>query len=1235
MPHYDSLKYLVKRDGVSQKQRRPAALDPSFVKLDERKLEDFLVFATEYSKKIKFFNLKNIPEGNWEGFWNSDPTIVIAAITKTNPLPSKRAIDRIFSLPPTIEGLENSIGQILDIAKKIDYWFKNIKRGASLHVEIRRLIMANFEGFLPGLATLEKTAETFIEDYPIFDQDKYFGFSPEWGFDPEATELSANLNLLRPKAVIDEENPFKCDQSITDKQKLEAAYQLLKELFTNVYNVYFQIIQLSSTHFQQSLTRKDHPPHIALFISFLRLFINVQEDLNQMTKRHLDFYYRGVLGLKPKDIIPDKVHLFFELAKNRLEHSLEGGIRFRAGKDALGNDLFYALDKPSVFNVATVESLRSLCLEKSPDDEERTIGLKAAPVANSEDGLGTPIKDEEKPTWFTMGSTKMPNATLGFALASNELLLTEGIRTIAVHVHTNNPIAVIKNTFNIYLSGEGEWINANSLDTLNVKPFANDTGENGFSIELQLDVDTPAILPFDKDGLEEELGTDLPVMKVLFSTEKSANKEIFKDLLNLVVEKITLEVNVTGLTQIMAFSDEGKLDTGSPFLPFTAIPKKGSSFYFGNAEIFQKNLKSVHFKINWEDPPEDFAEYYAGYENIGDGFKANVYSIGEKASTPIRLDVDGSTVDQIAILENDEETFTSTQAGDSQIAKLISGEKAENYGKGNKIGFLRMNLEDDFGHSQYQQVLTRQMLAVARFPNVVPGAWYRNTTGDLVKAGSTTTVSSFEVVIPNPPYTPSIKSISMDYTSETLTGENNGGEDIQLLHLHPFPNTYKHLKGIQGSFLVPQFKNPKSKTEIDVLVPEAGALLIGINNLQPKQSLSLLFQLVENTADAELAKPKVRWYYLKSNQWEPFRESQVVSDTTDELLTSGIVELSIPDDINKENTVLSSGLHWLKAAVSENPEAISQAINIHAQAARVTFQNNENDLAHLNQPLPAATISKLENDDSAIKGIFQLYDSFGGRPAESDLGFYNRISEHLRHKGRAITLFDYERLILEAFPEVYKVRCVNHLDDTFHLNPGHVIVSVVPDFSKLKAVDRRQPKVSLAQLERIRRFLEDRNCAFVGNQTTNYNDKPHSLHVLNPDYEKIRLDFRVRFLPEITAIEFHIEKLKTALVRFLSPWAFEDSADITFGGRVFKSVILHFVEKQPYVDYVKDFKMMHDNAIEDVNVIEAKTPISILVPAAEEKMSIIHIEDEECKMDKHLAKSGLGYQNLEDIEVNH
>lgn len=1225
MPHFpDSLKFLVKRDGVSQKQRRPEALDPSFVKLDDRKLEDFLVFAMEYSKKVNFFNLSNKPEGTWEGFWNTDPTLVIAAISKTNPLPAKLSFEQIISGSPTLEGLDKSIDQILDVAKKIDYWYKNIRRGTPLHTELRGLIMANFNEFLLELASLEKSVNKYVEGYTGYHEGSYLGFSPEWGFIHGVSIPEANWNLLIPPPEINKENTSTCSTNLSENQMLTAAYSILKNLFTNIYNVYFQIVQLSSTHLEQSLTRADHPPHIALFISFLKLFLQVQNDLNQMTKRHLDFFYKDVLGLKLKDAVPDKAHLFFELAKNRLEHSLDGGVRFRAGKDVEGNDLFYALDKTSVFNVAKVESLRTLYLEKT-EDGEKTIAIKAAAVANSQDGMGAPIEDDEKPTWFTMGSPSTPNGEIGFALASQELLLTEGTRTVSVTVKTSKDILVVnENTFHVYLSGEGEWIQASFSASKLTSPL------KGFEITFTLAPDFPPLLPFDPEKFEEELGTNLPVLKILVNSEKLKNLPTFQEFLDLNVESITLDIKVEGMAKIVAFSDDGLQDPGKPFLPFTSIPKKGSSFYIGNSEVYRKNLKKLCIKINWENRPEDLKEYYAGYE-LGDidgniDFAIIATLLGENDQVHIPFDIlNGDSNNHPYILKADEEVLVLN----SEITKLISSEKAEIYGLNNKVGFLRLDLLNDFGHTQYQQVLTRQMLAVAMFPSRVIGAWYRDTSGVLVKATSATTITiDHEVVIPNTPYTPAIKSISIDYKS-------NGSEDIQFLHLHPFKNTYQVIEKIENSSLLPQFKNPKSKTEKNILIPQAGALLIGIRDLQPKQSLKLLFQVVENTANADLGKPKVLWYYLKSNEWEPFRESEVVSDTTDQLLTAGIVEFAIPNDINMENSILPSDLHWIKAAVSGNPEAISHAIDVHAQAAQVTFQNNNNDLSHLVRPLPAETISKLENDNVAIKGIFQSYDSFGGQPPESDLNFYTRISEHLRHKGRAITLFDYERLILEGFPSIYKVRCVNHTNDTFHLSPGHVLISVVPDYSKLKAVNRLRPKVSLAQLEKIRRFLEERSCAFVSDPTNDNPEKQPSLHVLNPLYEEIRVSFTVRFLSEVTAIQFHIEKLKNDLTRFMSPWAFEDTADITFGGKIFKSVLLHFVEKQPYVDYIKDFKMMHDKANEDVNIIESKNPISILVPAIENFMNITYIYDEECATNKLVDKRGLGYENLEETKINH
>jgi hypothetical protein len=57
-------------------------------------------------------------------------------------------------------------------------------------------------------------------------------------------------------------------------------------------------------------------PHLALFLSFLKLLRIPQGRLNNLTGRHLDFYYKEVLNLSKQKAIPDRVHLIFKLAKN-------------------------------------------------------------------------------------------------------------------------------------------------------------------------------------------------------------------------------------------------------------------------------------------------------------------------------------------------------------------------------------------------------------------------------------------------------------------------------------------------------------------------------------------------------------------------------------------------------------------------------------------------------------------------------------------------------------------------------------------------------------------------------------------------------------------------------------------------------------------------------------------------------------------------------------------------------
>ena len=79
--------------------------------------------------------------------------------------------------------------------------------------------------------------------------------------------------------------------------------------------------------------------------------------------------------------------------------------------------------------------------------------------------------------------------------------------------------------------------------------------------------------------------------------------------------------------------------------------------------------------------------------------------------------------------------------------------------------------------------------------------------------------------------------------------------------------------------------------------------------------------------------------------------------------------------------------------------------------------------------------------------------------------------------------------------------------------------------------------------------------------------------MLNPLYEQIKVEFEVEFTE--TDWGYYADLLEQDIIKFLSPWAFEDGKDIVFGGKIHRSVILNFVEERDYVDFVAEFKMYH------------------------------------------------------------
>jgi hypothetical protein len=226
------------------------------------------------------------------------------------------------------------------------------------------------------------------------------------------------------------------------------------------------------------------------------------------------------------------------------------------------------------------------------------------------------------------------------------------------------------------------------------------------------------------------------------------------------------------------------------------------------------------------------------------------------------------------------------------------------------------------------------------------------------------------------------------------------------------------------------------------------------------------------------------------------------------------------------------------------------------------FENSGNDLLHLKTGIPAGTISKLVNRVQEVKSVGQPFSSFGGLSEESDAAFYLRVSERLRHKNRAITLWDYERLILQQFPEIHKVRCLNHTSGTSFLAPGHVTVVVIPDIVNRNVFDIYQPRVSRATLNKVYNYLAALSGLHV------------NLNIINPEYEEVTVSLKVRFNPGFDE-NYYQKILQDDLTKMLSPWAFERTTDLRFGTTLHQSVLISSIEKLPYVDYITDLKISH------------------------------------------------------------
>lgn len=1087
--------FLRSTDGVNQRQRALPAQHPDTIRIDERKKSDILDFLKRLSEQINFFDLNNQAQGNWLPFFEN-------------------------------------LGQVSSIRVK-----------AATTENIAAIYHNGTQGVNARL--------TGLSNGTLPDQDG---------------ESLASGDLL---LVWKQENPIENGVYIITQGSTSRPFYLQRSHFSGQsadFNGQLVAVSGGQTHARRLFTQQalnpvvgtteilyqrggtssnQRSPDRALLLAFLHLYQIQQQDINRLTGRHLAFYYENVLQMQRKKAIADKVHAVFELNRNADPVRLPAGTLLDAGKTPEGlYNRHYALDNEIVASQAVVEALKSSYTELSPGGKKIVYKTEDATLVKSVTGTGFRPFGEGQLNLSPEAKT-MTEAKIGFAIASPNFYLEEGERKVWVSLRLQASSAIPPaNAYEISITGAEGWMRPSFI--------VRELSSTSLGFEISIPAAIGPVVAFDELLHGTGFATAFPV----FRCELLPHAFPLETLSTFAIAGVDLKVEALGVSRLILQNDEALQDPANPVLPFGNQPLIQSNFYIGSPEIFSKSVKSLSLNLEWQDPPSDFEEHYRAYGAADiPGFGNNIFT------SDLYLLAGKNWKTRLLFAQS---LFSPQGTGEPRRLQVLPGvmeDRLHNSGYYRNpampeytafdprlaTGFVKLVLTgptradlnnlpayapfEGFGHKSFTKVYTRQAIALGQFqpPGNPPE-------------------------LPNEPYTPVLKSVSMDYTAGDSFSPSmpNGVEQFFSLDIFGV----HELGAFETARIVPK-------------IPENGALYIGMAHASPPQLLSMLFQISDGSAPGNilLRSSELKWSYMAGDQWKAIAPADIAEDSTNGLQRSGLVRLTLGADATSNNTSINSGLYWLRLSAEENADGAGnfEAIQLQAAAASLVQKGiPESSMVDLlSKPLPPNSISKLVNKISGIKKVRQDYASVRGQPPETDDSYYQRVSERTRHRNRTVSGWDYERMVLDRFPQVFKVKCLSHTGASNELAPGQVKMVIVPDFRKLAAGDPLQPRCNASLLRDISDYVSQQSTSpFVGTTAS------------NPEYETLLVDCKVSFMEGFDP-GYYSAQLETEIKQFLSAWAYDEGKDITFGGKIYRNELLAFVEGRHYVDYVVDFKVYH------------------------------------------------------------
>lgn len=1180
-------------------------LNPKNILIDNRSTKDLVNYINNLSNAINYYNSENRVDDVFASMINTNESFLVAQIASFDlkKISSKRLIlikefDNARSIKEKNQIFINYISLLESLFILIDDWFEKARKNnyASINNGIEEILeksikldvcklLYDYNNLLNNLYVKE-----IINEKRIFTEKKFKSIIWKYKTNKKITEGSEISNKKEEIILI--------------------SYKKTELILNSIYRIIYNIIEQANLKFHYYLEKNNnHNPHIGLLFTFLHLFQNLQNDINNLTERHLRYYYENILEQKKKKIDNLKSFVSIDINENISSVIVKKDSELIAGQYNDGSNIVFKTDEDTILNNVKICFLMTIFLSRNVKFDygsrfKLVSSVFSQIIANNHNEVSQFNKNDNvfdvlgKDQNFLIDEDKtMELADIGFMISSPSLRISESKRIVTFDFYfeqksiQNLSDLIIDISNNTKLNEEEVFFKIFS-DSLKLKyttlngwnnvldymfEYPQDWSQNKLTLTIKFNKLLPALYPYYENIHKKKINCIHPIIEFILNQNSFYNSYSFLSQMRLT--KIDITSKVIDLKQIKAFRDSQLLPINSEFEIFGVVPKIGSKLYISCEELFNKKIEN--FEISWDytnlnDIDNNFKDYYLNYDlNIDyDDFKFSISTLSDFRYNTYNHNKE---LNKFNLFENDNNKLMQSfkfYIDDVDNLNILPNYKLNNndineFTNDLETGLIRLELKNPkiaFGHKIYPKIHAKSIT------NSISGDSYDNYI--------------------NEPYTPKISNIKINYESksslyfkESERSENDFDEENKFFLISPY--------GIENTFSKKEIKN------IFLFdLKNEGELIIGLETKTKLKNLDVLFEIQKGEYSDYSFSREINWFYSTKNGWKELETKNILFDQTNCLVKTGIISFSFPNDISSKHTFLNQKNYYLKATSISKADQFGLIKSISTNSISVTKVDSISQEPITN--IKSGSIKKFKKDIKGVISVNQPISSPKVNIVESDIEFFKRVSDLLKHKNRPVTKIDFELLLLNKFSWLSHVKCFDNNDENLL---SILCFKKIENFQNIDEIN-----LTLSEINQVKSFLNAFSTPFV------------DFDILNPVFEDLWIKCKILF--ENVSPGLGIEKITKDLSKFICPWRFSNNKTSTFEHKIKKIDILNFIKDRDYVAYITGFSIIHlkrnengvasiiDTALNDTEneYIEPGFARSVIIPR-NHKISIIKDEE--------------------------